>query len=296
MFACVCFILFESGCNQSPPIPFGTVVCSFSHCLFCFSCNLYVEENGSSTLYNFSPCSFCSLHGLAQHILTEFNKDFQQRYTFISLEGVIQTPRPVASSPFTGFLSGGLLTSLCLRVLHSTYASPLVVWCSTTSFTKSQTVMAQRTYSQCHLHDSHPIGVSFLSPPLRHISEKAMAPHSSTLVWRIPGTGEPGGLPSVGSHRVRHDWSDLAAVAAGIFTIFLKVRLRSPWKLSIIEWEESVDAEARNIRVRLLDWLLLKILWSCTSYWISLTFSAFIYMMGMLQALNEAKQSMLPIV
>ena len=45
--------------------------------------------------------------------------------------------------------------------------------------------------------------------------EKAMATHSSVLAWRIPGTGEPGGLPSMGSHRVRHDWSDLAAAAAG---------------------------------------------------------------------------------
>ena len=44
--------------------------------------------------------------------------------------------------------------------------------------------------------------------------EKEMATHSSVLAWRIPGTGEPGGLPSVGLHRVRHDWSDLAAVAA----------------------------------------------------------------------------------
>ena len=43
--------------------------------------------------------------------------------------------------------------------------------------------------------------------------EKEMAPHSSVLAWRIPGTGEPGGLPSMGSHRVRHDWSDLAAAA-----------------------------------------------------------------------------------
>ena len=41
-----------------------------------------------------------------------------------------------------------------------------------------------------------------------------MATHSSILAWRIPGTGEPGGLPSVGSHRVRHDLSDLAAAAA----------------------------------------------------------------------------------
>ena len=44
-----------------------------------------------------------------------------------------------------------------------------------------------------------------------HAWEKEMATHSSVLAWRIPGTGEPGGLPSVGSHRVGHDWSDLAA-------------------------------------------------------------------------------------
>ena len=47
-----------------------------------------------------------------------------------------------------------------------------------------------------------------------HALEKEMATHSSVLAWRIPGTGESGGLPSVGSHRVRHDWSDLAAAAA----------------------------------------------------------------------------------
>ena len=41
-----------------------------------------------------------------------------------------------------------------------------------------------------------------------------MATHSSVLAWRILGTGEPGGLPSMGSHRVRHDLSDLAAAAA----------------------------------------------------------------------------------
>ena len=41
-----------------------------------------------------------------------------------------------------------------------------------------------------------------------------MATHSSVLAWRIPGTGEPGGLPSMGSHRVGHDWSDLAAAGA----------------------------------------------------------------------------------
>ena len=38
-----------------------------------------------------------------------------------------------------------------------------------------------------------------------HALEKEMATHSSVLAWRIPGTGEPGGLPSMGSHRIRHD-------------------------------------------------------------------------------------------
>jgi len=41
-----------------------------------------------------------------------------------------------------------------------------------------------------------------------------MATHSSVLAWRIPGTAGPGGLPSVGSHRVRHDWSNFEAAAA----------------------------------------------------------------------------------
>ena len=44
----------------------------------------------------------------------------------------------------------------------------------------------------------------------------SVATHSSVLAWRVPGTGEPGGLPSVGSHGVGHDWSDLAAVAAAM--------------------------------------------------------------------------------
>ena len=50
-----------------------------------------------------------------------------------------------------------------------------------------------------------------------HALEKEMATHSSILAWRIPGAGEPGGLPSMGSLRVGHDWSNLAA-AAGSFS------------------------------------------------------------------------------
>ena len=52
-----------------------------------------------------------------------------------------------------------------------------------------------------------------------HALEREMATHSSVLAWRIPGTEEPGGLPSIGSQRVRHNLSDLAA-AAGAYCIF----------------------------------------------------------------------------
>ena len=46
-----------------------------------------------------------------------------------------------------------------------------------------------------------------------HVLEEEMATHSSVLAWRIPGTEEPGGLWPMGSHRVEHDGSDLAAAA-----------------------------------------------------------------------------------
>ena len=51
--------------------------------------------------------------------------------------------------------------------------------------------------------------------------EKEMATHSSVLAWRIPGTGEPGGLPSTGSHRVGQDRSDLAEEAAALVIVML---------------------------------------------------------------------------
>ena len=56
-----------------------------------------------------------------------------------------------------------------------------------------------------------------------------MATHSSVLAWRIPGTGEPGGLPSAGLHRVGHDWSNSAAADSILksrdITLPTKVRL-----------------------------------------------------------------------
>ena len=72
-----------------------------------------------------------------------------------------------------------------------------------------------------------------------HALEKEMATHSSVLAWRIPGTGEPGGLPSMGLHGVGHDWSDLAAAAAapcynrslGIGVMALPLWQRTAWGL-----------------------------------------------------------------
>ena len=54
-----------------------------------------------------------------------------------------------------------------------------------------------------------------------HALEKEMATHSGVLAWRIPWTEEPGGLPSMGLHRVGHDLSDLAAAAAEQSRLYL---------------------------------------------------------------------------
>ena len=59
-----------------------------------------------------------------------------------------------------------------------------------------------------------------------HTLEKEMATHSSVLAGRIPGTGEPGGLPSMGSHRGRHEWSDLAVQETWIQPLGLEI----PWR------------------------------------------------------------------
>ena len=73
-----------------------------------------------------------------------------------------------------------------------------------------------------------------------HSLEKEMAIHSSVLAWRILGTGEPGGLPSMESHRVGHDWSDLAAAAA-----CMEVRVGLYRKLST---EELYGSESWTIQ------------------------------------------------
>jgi len=54
---------------------------------------------------------------------------------------------------------------------------------------------------QCHTESD----MTEATEACMHASEKEMVTHSSILAWRIPGTGKPGGVPSMGSHRVRHD-------------------------------------------------------------------------------------------
>ena len=77
-----------------------------------------------------------------------------------------------------------------------------------------------------------------------HALEKEMATHSSVLAWRIPGTGEPAGLPSLGSHRVRHDWSDLAAAALllifySVDTVKSYLYLLKPWNIANHRFAQS---------------------------------------------------------
>ena len=72
--------------------------------------------------------------------------------------------------------------------------------------------------------------------------EKDMATHSSFLAWRIPGTGEPGGLPSMGSHRVGHDSSDLAAAAA------CRVHHEKCWAGGSTSWNQDCGRNINNLR------------------------------------------------
>ena len=93
-----------------------------------------------------------------------------------------------------------------------------------------------------------------------HALEKEMATHSNVLSWRIPGMVEAGGLPSMGSHRVGHDWSDLAAAAGGeametatdfIFLVS-KITADGDWsheiKKMLAPWKKSYDQSRQHIK------------------------------------------------
>ena len=73
-----------------------------------------------------------------------------------------------------------------------------------------------------------------------HALEKEMATHSSVLAWRIPETGEPGGLPSTGSHRVIHDWSDLVVVAVNPEQIPFSGEKKKRQNTELISWTFNI--------------------------------------------------------
>ena len=81
-----------------------------------------------------------------------------------------------------------------------------------------------------------------------------MATHSSVLAWRIPGTGEPGGLPPTGSHKVGHDWSDLAAAAAGLprwrYWSIIHLPIQETWDTGSISGSGRCPGEGRGNPLR----------------------------------------------
>ena len=79
-----------------------------------------------------------------------------------------------------------------------------------------------------------------------HALEKEMATHSSVLAWRIPGTEEPGGLPSIGLHRVGRDWGDLAAAAAAMYKSCHFLRFSQAFNISLKYFFHS-DGYENNI-------------------------------------------------
>ena len=99
-------------------------------------------------------------------------------------------------------------------------------------------------------HEFHQVGNNYFCGWLPCFSEKAVAPHSSVLAWRIPGTVEPGGLPSVGLHRVRQGWSDLAATAMFLFCFLLTL------SFSFILFLLCLDKEAIHSYLRYQMFLL----------------------------------------
>ena len=85
--------------------------------------------------------------------------------------------------------------------------------------------------------------------------EKAVATHSSTLAWKIPWTEEPGRLQSMGSLRVRHDWSDLAAAAWDLIWSGRRFHLgkRGTWEDSIVSLFPYFNIYWRQKEVQILE-------------------------------------------
>ena len=106
-----------------------------------------------------------------------------------------------------------------------------------------------------------------------------MATHSSTLAWRIPGTEEPSGLPSMGLHRVGHDWSDLAAAAAAAAWMAF---LTHYWDCSLLVLYFSVNK---------WKWKSLRCVWLFATPWNSLGQNTGVGSLSLLQGIFPTQRS-----
>ena len=125
-----------------------------------------------------------AVHGVAESDTTQQLNNNNSQTTVITNFGGQITSDLASNSPFNGEGNGTPLQYSCLE-------NPMdgeVWWAAVYGIAKSRTRLSDFTFT-FHFH----------------ALEKEMATHSRVLAWRIPGMGEPGGLPSVGSHRVGHD-------------------------------------------------------------------------------------------
>ena len=135
---------------------------------------------------------------------------------YCSLYHVTLLPSPVTSTTVCCFCFGSVSSFFVVLFLHW---SPVAYWAPSDLGSSSSSVLPLEQNGYMYMYswvpslstwNYHIVNWVYLSTKL----EKDMATHSRILAWRIPGTGESGGLPSVGSHRVGHDWSDLACTHA----------------------------------------------------------------------------------
>ena len=129
----------------------------------------------------------------------------------VKSESEVTQSCPTLSDPMDGSLPGSSV--------HGIFQARVLEWGAiafsekgSKRFHKKVDIMSGNSHlllsSQVFLPDAlgyHPQNTDQYSPTLFHALEKEMATHSSVLAWRIPGAGEPGGLPSLGLHRVGHD-------------------------------------------------------------------------------------------
>ena len=144
--------------------------------------------------------------GLVTHYIDPIDKNMRVR---------THTHTPFLESTYTG--QSDAIWYFALWTPHGMYSWPRLSISHLRDYSKKRVLSAQAAKSRW--------APAPLSQTLGHLEtyclEKEMATHSSVLAWRIPWTREPGGLPSMGSHRVGHDWSGLGAAAAETYCAIL---------------------------------------------------------------------------